>query len=592
MSVWVGFFSAVNARKPAKHSSREKKMSSHGKVPLLWVLVWAAWLITTQAKGQEVERPEVVTKYGRLRGKEVAVKGIDRRTQVFLGIPFAKPPVGSLRFSPPQQVEPWHGVRDATSFPPICLQDQLWLEEFEEFFKMEHFNFTISEDCLYLNIYSPAPSNNKAKLPVMMWIHGGSLLIGGAWLYDGSALSAYEDVVVVAIQYRLGITGFFSTGDEHARGNWGFLDQVAALHWIQENIEHFGGDPGSVTIFGESAGGISVSALVLSQLAKGLFHKAISESGVALFPTMFSLHPEAIAKMVANISGCETMSSAAMVHCLRKKPEEEIILKYQLQKEIPFIPAVVDGVFIQKNPEDLMAAKEFSAVPYIIGITNHEYGWFIPYLMGLSGLKEGLERETITSVLENMLPLLSVPPEGVPLIVHEYLGDANDTTVLRDQFLDLMGDAVFLVPSIKSSRYHKDSGSPVYFYEFQHPLSSIADLKPDFVKADHGDEISFVFGTMFIADEISSVFRVATEEEKHLSRTVMKYWANFARNGNPNSEGLVEWPVYNLDEEYLELNLKQKRAKKLKENRVEFWTRVLPEKIKEKLKDTKQHSEL
>ncbi|XP_019360820.1 PREDICTED: fatty acyl-CoA hydrolase precursor, medium chain-like [Gavialis gangeticus] len=514
-------------------------MSSHGKVPLLWFLVWAAWLITSQAEGQEAERPEVVTKYGRLRGKEVAVKGIDKRTQVFLGIPFAKPPVGSLRFSPPQPVEPWHGVRDATSLPPICLQDQLWLEKFNDFFKIKHCNLTTSEDCLYLNIYSPAPSNNKAKLPVMMWIHGGSLLIGGAWMYDGSALSAYEDVVVVTIQYRLGITGFLR---------------------------------------------------VLSRLAKGLFHKAISESGVALFPTMFSSHPEAIAKMVANISGCETMSSAAMVHCLRKKPEEEIILRYQLQKAIPFIPAVVDGIFIQKNPEDLMAAKEFSAVPYIIGITNHEYGWLIPNSVGLPGLKEGMERETITSVLENMLPFLSVPPEGVPLIVHEYLGDANDTTVLRDRFLDLMGDAAFLVPAIKSSRYHKDSGSPVYFYEFQHPLSSVADLRPDFVKADHGDEINFVFGNMFIADE--SVFGVTTEEEKHLSRTVMKYWANFARHGNPNGEGLVEWPVYNLDEEYLELNLKQKTAKKLKENTVQFWTRVLPEKIKEKLKDTKQHSEL
>ncbi|XP_019391416.1 PREDICTED: fatty acyl-CoA hydrolase precursor, medium chain-like [Crocodylus porosus] len=566
-------------------------MSSHGKVPLLWFLVWAAWLITSQAEGQEVERPEVVTKYGRLRGKEVAVKGTDKRTQVFLGIPFAKPPVGSLRFSPPQPAEPWHGVRDATSLPPICLQDQLWLEKFNEFFKMKH-NMTISEDCLYLNIYSPAPSNNKAKLPVMMWIHGGSLLIGGAWMYDGSALSAYEDVVVVAIQYRLGITGFLSTGDEHARGNWGFLDQVAALHWIQENIEYFGGDPGSVTIFGESAGGVSVSALVLSRLAKGLFHKAISESGVALFPNMFSSHPEAIAKMVANISGCETMSSAAMVHCLRKKPEEEIILRHQLHKAIPLIPAVVDGIFIQKNPEDLMAAKEFSAVPYIIGITNHEYSWLIPNSLGLPGLKEGMERETITSELENMLPFLSVPPEGVPLIVHEYLGDTNDTTVLRDRFLDLIGDAVFLVPAIKSSRYHKDSGSPVYFYEFQHPPSSIADLRPDFVKADHGDELSFVFGNMFIANEMLSVFGVATEEEKHLSRTVMKYWANFARHGNPNGEGLVEWPAYNLDEEYLELNLKQKTAKKLKENTVQFWTTVLPEKIKEKLKDMKQHSEL
>ncbi|NXQ78651.1 SASB hydrolase, partial [Quiscalus mexicanus] len=137
----------------------------------------------------------------------------------------------------------------------------------------------VSEDCLYLNVYTPVSTGENKKLPVLVWIHGGGLVFGAASSYDGSVLAAFDNVVVVAIQYRLGIAGYFSTGDEHARGNWGYLDQVAALRWIQENIMHFGGDPGSVTIFGESAGGISVSALVLSPLAKGLFHKAISESG-------------------------------------------------------------------------------------------------------------------------------------------------------------------------------------------------------------------------------------------------------------------------------------------------------------------------
>uniref|UniRef100_K7GB84 Carboxylic ester hydrolase n=1 Tax=Pelodiscus sinensis TaxID=13735 RepID=K7GB84_PELSI len=550
--------------------------------------------------GQQSEQPEVVTKYGRLQGKQVTVKGTNRLTNVFLGIPFAKPPVGALRFSPPQPAEAWISIRDATSFPPMCLQDRAMLEQFEDIFPAKQFNFSISEDCLYLNIYTPAHSDEKSKLPVMVWIHGGALLTGGASMYDASALSAYENLVVVTIQYRLGILGFFSTGDEHARGNWGFLDQVAALQWIQENIKHFGGDPGSVTIFGESAGGISVSVLVLSPLAKGLFHKAISESGVALLSAMFTSHPEAIAKMVANISSCDASSSAAMVHCLRKKTEEEIILNSQQQQvgeadwkpvsrynnsQITVIPAVIDGVFIQKNPEELMARKEFSAVPYIIGINNHEYGWILPYSSNTPGLKEGMHKETILSLLQKMNQLLSVPAEVVSLITDEYLGDTDDPVALRDQFLDLMGDAIFFVPAIKTSNYHRNSGAPVYFYEFQH-RPSLASFKPDFVKADHGDELIFVFGGAFLTDDID-----ATEEEKHLSRIIMKYWANFARNGNPNGEGLVEWPVYDTNEQYLQLNLQQKKAKKLKGNRVEFWTKTLPEKIKI-MKEKKEHAEL
>ncbi|CAM4543355.1 fatty acyl-CoA hydrolase precursor, medium chain-like isoform X1 [Lepidochelys kempii] len=566
-------------------------MSFPGRSSLLWSLICAAWVLAILVEGQQTEQPEVATKYGPLKGKQVTVKGTDRLTNVFLGIPFAKPPVGALRFSPPQPAEPWISVRDATSFPPVCLQDQAILEKFEEMFPPKQLNFTISEDCLYLNIYTPAHSNEKAKLPVMVWIHGGGLSMGGASMFDGSGLSASENLVVVTIQYRLGITGFFSTGDEHAHGNWGFLDQVAALQWIQENIKHFGGDPGSVTIFGESAGGISVSGLVLSPLAKGLFHKAISESGVALFSAVFSSHPEVTAKIVANITGCDTSSSAAMVHCLRKKPEEEMILNVQQQQQVGIIPAVIDGVFIQKNPEELMAGKDFSAVPYIIGINNHEFGWLLPFLLDIPGLKEGMQKETILSTLQMLHPFLPVPAEFVSLITDEYLGDTDDPVALRDRFLDLLGDAMFLVPAIKTSNYHRDSGSPLYFYEFQHRPSS-ASFKPDFVKADHGDEVSFVFGGAFLTDETSlPAFRDATEEEKHLSRTIMKYWANFARNGNPNGEGLVEWPVYDMNEKYLELNLKQKEAKKLKGNRVEFWTKTLPEKIK-KMKEKKEHLEL
>ncbi|NXJ73188.1 SASB hydrolase, partial [Trogon melanurus] len=229
-------------------------------------------------------QPEVVTKYGRVRGYQFKVDAAERSVNVFLGLPFAKPPVGPLRFSEPQPPEPWKGVRDATSYPPICLQEKLLGQFTMDFFSMRKENILLqmSEDCLYLNVYTPISTEKQEKLPVFVWIHGGGLTFGDASSYDGSALAALDNVVVVAIQYRLGIIGYFSTGDKYARGNWGYLDQVAALQWIQENIIHFGGDPGSVTIAGESAGGVSVSALILSPLAKGLFHKAISESGTAI----------------------------------------------------------------------------------------------------------------------------------------------------------------------------------------------------------------------------------------------------------------------------------------------------------------------
>uniref|UniRef100_A0A8C4Y4L6 Carboxylic ester hydrolase n=1 Tax=Gopherus evgoodei TaxID=1825980 RepID=A0A8C4Y4L6_9SAUR len=540
--------------------------------------------------GQNAAPPEVVTKYGKLQGQRIKVDGAETHVDVFLGIPFAKPPVGPLRFSPPVPPEPWKGLRNATIYPPMCLQDSVAGQHLSDAFtnRKEKLSFQVSEDCLFLNVYTPA-SSDKDMLPVMVWIHGGALVIGAASTYDGSALSAFENVVVVTVQYRLGILGYFSSGDEHARGNWGYLDQVAALQWIQENIEHFGGDPGSVTIFGESAGGFSVSALVLSPLAKGLFHKAISESGVTI-KIFFTAHPEAQANKIAKVSGCQSSSSAAMVHCLREKTEEEmmeITLKMVGGTVIhlcvcvtspcvcvtpPYsllISAVLDGVFFLKSPEELLAEKAINAVPYIIGVNNHEFGWLLPNLFKYPAFTEGLDKETVTSLL-----LASEFFTFTYLLTNEYLSNIEEPTQLRDRLFELMGDAMFVVPSIQTARYHRDSGNPVYVYHFHHRSSSYEGVRTDFVKGDHGDEIGYVFGKPFLAGD-------ATEEEGKLSKTIMKYWANFARKGNPNGEGLMTWPVYNVDEQYLIIDIKQKAAKKLKENRVEFWTKTLPKKMAE-----------
>ncbi|CAM9438934.1 unnamed protein product [Bubo scandiacus] len=562
-------------------------MALQSLISLLCTLFCSIIFITCGAEGQYGADPEVTITLGRLKGRQTNVKGTDRLVNVFLGIPFAKAPVGSLRFSPPEPPEPWNDLRDATSYPPLCPQDLSMLKTAEKNFKEKHLPFRTSEDCLFLNVYSPAGSDKKDKLPVMVWIHGGNFIFGGASRYDGSALSAYENIVVVIIQYRLGLLGFFSTGDEHARGNWAFLDQVAALRWIQENIEPFGGDPGSVTLFGVSAGSCSVFAHVLSPLSKGLFHKAISESGI-LIPPDKDLLRSADLKKIASVFKCETSSSLPLLNCLRNQEAKDIVFN---SAEMPLLPLVLDGVFLHKSPEEILAGKEFNAVPFMIGVTNNEFGWNIRSTSTIPGLKEIGDKKSITSTLEFFLPMMYVPSEFLPAIVDEYLGNTDDPAELRDGFLDLLGDAVIVMPSIKALNYHRESGAPAYFFEYQHRPTSYWDSKPEYVKADHGDEVGFVFGGPYLAGDIQLRSEV-TEEEKNLSRTLMKYWANFARNGNPNGEGLVEWPSYNLNEEYLEINLKQKKARKLKERKVDFWRKVMFEKTKNKRMENKVNSEL
>ncbi|XP_033013173.1 fatty acyl-CoA hydrolase precursor, medium chain-like [Lacerta agilis] len=565
-------------------------MSASGKSWLLGVVLCGLSIAGTAAGGQRNDRPEVVTKYGPLQGKLASVKGINQPVNVFLGVPFAKPPVGALRFSPPQPAEAWSHVRESTSNPPMCLQDLGWLPEFGKMLNATFPDMPVAEDCLYLNVYTP---DTKAKLPVMVWIHGGALILGGASIYDGSALAAYEKVVVVVIQYRLGLPGFFSTGTSDARGNWGLLDQVASLQWVQENIAHFGGDPNSVTIFGESAGGFSVGVQLLSPLSKGLFHRAISESGVTQIPGLIVSHPEVLDQFshkIANASGCEA-SSSALVHCLRSKTEEELrTLNTNLTLGFGIIPPVVDGEFIRKAPEELLASKELNAVPYLLGVNNHEYGWLLPAVLNISGITEGMDKETIIAVFQKIAASMRLPPEYLQLALDEYLGNTKDRVKLRDRFLDMMGDMVFVAPAVQIARYHRDSGAPVYFYEFQCRPSAVKHTKPDFVKADHGDEIVFVFGIPFLGSESAGL--MATEAEKELSRKMMKYWSNFARNGNPNGKGLVEWPRYDLNEEYLELNLEQRKAGKLKKNKVDFWLKTLPEKMKKMAEGKEKHGEL
>ncbi|KAM5298035.1 carboxylesterase 5A [Glossophaga mutica] len=565
-------------------------------------LIWAVWVLAAAAEGPAGEAPVRSTRLGWVRGKQATVLGSAMPVNMFLGVPFAAPPVGPLRFANPEPMLPWNGFRDATSYPKLCLQNSDWLPSYEHMLKVHFPNLGVSEDCLYLNIYAPAHADTGAKLPVMVWLPGGAFQTGSASMFDGSALAAYEDVLVVTTQYRLGMFGFFNTGDQHALGNWAFMDQVATLTWVQENIEFFGGDPRSVTIFGESAGAISVSSLVLSPLANDLFHKAIMESGVAIIPYLQAPNEERDAdlQMISNTCGCHAADSQALLRCLRAKPSEELL---NISEKTKSFTRVVDGFFFPDEPLELLIQKTFNSVPSIIGVNNHECGFLLP----VKEFPEVLRGSNKSVILRMLHTALDIPTQYLYLVADEYFQDKQSLFELRNSFLDLLGDVFFVVPGLVTARYHrgersgtchrrrgecvvirssfnrnsptgkevKDAGAPVYFYEFQHRPHCLKDRKPAFVRADHTDEIRFVFGGAFLKGDVV-MFEGATEEEKLLSRKMMRYWANFARTGDPNGEGLPLWPAYSQKEQYLQLDLNLSVGRRLKAPKVEFWTETLP----------------
>ncbi|XP_027475640.1 cocaine esterase [Zalophus californianus] len=541
-------------------------------------------LFLVLGQGQDSASPIRTTHTGQVQGSLVHLKDTDVGVHTFLGIPFAKPPLGSLRFAPPEPPEPWSGVKDGTSHPAMCLQNITTMNAVA----LKLLNMTLpftsmSEDCLYLNIYTPAHTHEASSLPVLVWIHGGGLVMGMASVYDGSVLAAFENVVVVTIQYRLGLLGFFSTGDKHAPGNWGYLDQVAALRWVQQNIAYFGGDPGRVTIFGESAGGTSVSSHIVSPMSQGLFHRAIMESGVALLPGLIVSSSNEVSMMVANLSACGQVDSEALVGCLRGKTEEEILA---ISQPFMVIPGVVDGTFLPRHPQELLASADFQPVPSIIGVNNDEYGWFIPSTMNIFDTQKELDRETVKAILQQVSTMLTLPPESVDLLMEEYMGDSGDPQTLQALFSEMMGDCIFVIPTLQVANFQR-LHAPVYFYEFQHRPSFLKDSKPPHVRADHGDELLFVFGTLSWRGYVE-----VTEEEKLLSRKMMKYWANFARNGDPNGEGLPHWPVFDQEEQYLQLNTQPAVGRALKAQRLQFWTKTLPQKTRELMEAEGKHTEL
>ena len=444
--------------------------------------------------------------------------------RAFKGIPYAAPPVGALRWRPPQPAPSWEGVRACEAFGPACPQPKIPFVQLRE---------RQSEDCLYLNVWTGAREPG-AKLPVMVWIHGGSLVFGsGAQeVYDGAAL-ARLGVVVVTINYRLGPFGFLAhpalsqESPRRVSGNYGLLDQVAALEWVNRNIAAFGGDPGCVTIFGESAGGGSVQALLLSPLARGLFQRAIVQSAASVTQPLRggaagAESAEATGERFAAALGLSPEGD--VLAALRARSEAELLACSDSQPEAITPRGVrfgscVDGWVLPDDPLALVAAGKQADVPLLIGTTADEGTLFVRDVRSRADVARHLE---------------SAFGPAAPKVAAAY-PIASDAEAQRVS-ARLLADAVFVAPTRAFVRARPGFRSKAFLYTFTRVPFGAKVLG---LGAHHGCELGYVFDTLDAPGSMG-----IQPADRALARTVSGAWVRFARTGDPNGEGLPEWPAY------------------------------------------------
>jgi para-nitrobenzyl esterase len=447
------------------------------------------------------------------------------QVRAFKGIPFAAPPVGNLRWPPPQPSASWKGIRPAKDFGSHCIQSTSYPD-------MVFHDPGPSEDCLTLNVWTPANAK-PGILPVMVWIFGGGFVSGGTSenRQDGQFL-AHRNVVVVSMNYRLGIFGFFAHPEltaespHHASGNYGLLDQTAALAWVKNNIAAFGGDPNNVTIFGESAGSISVSAQMASPLARGLFTKAIGESGGALGgPGLTPPSREALEQR--NVGFAQTAFNTSTLADLRKLSADDI-LKAATAKTTPPPPRFgpdIDGYFLPDSVASIYAAGKQAHVPLLAG-------W---------NADEARDRATMAKTKPTAASFAATAQADFGDNAQRFLALYPATT--DDQALvsagDYAGDRFIDYSTWRWLEAQTITGkTPVYRYRLD--LGSPGDKNHKAILgAFHSDDIEYVFGTLDSRPE--AAWR---PEDRKLSDQIGAYWTNFAHTGNPNGTGLPDWPVY------------------------------------------------
>jgi para-nitrobenzyl esterase len=473
----------------------------------------------------------VATRHGAVRGTD------EDGLWCFRGIPYARPPVGLLRWRPPLAPEPWTGVRNATEFGPISPQPppvpgtgvpgdpQDW-----------------DEDSLSLNVWTPGLDGRRR--PVMVFIHGGGFVTGSgaAQLYRGDSLARRGDTVVVTLNYRLGVFGFLAhpalaDATSAGHGNWGLLDDIAALEWVGDHIAGFGGDPSNVTIFGESAGSISVCALIGSSRARGLFRRAIAESGPAVAAPM-----RAAARIAASVAG-ELGLHDVDRETLCRVPVEELLgaqarvgAHFEAGMGLAFQP-VVDGGVLVRHPADSIATGGSSGIDLLIGTNRDEFKFFaiaIPQVASLTS-------ETMVGHVETALSVAGLAGRAVPLDLIATYASARESrgaaTGPVDLFSAMASDWLFRIPSVRLAEAHAAHTPSTYSYlfEWESPFGG------GILGACHALELPFVFGTY--DNEAVAFFSGNDEDVARLSGRMQDAWLAFARTGRPAVEGL-DWPAY------------------------------------------------
>ncbi|XP_015196055.1 neuroligin-2a isoform X1 [Lepisosteus oculatus] len=596
---------------------------------LVWLLGLALRVALTSChKGDTSSTdkyPMVTTNYGKLRGiKKDLNNEILGPVEQYLGVPYATPPVGDRRFQPPEAPGSWPDVRNATQFAHVCPQNiqgvlpeimlPVWFTDNLDI--VAGYIQNQSEDCLYLNIYVPTEDGpltkkhdestinsprdedirDRRKKPVMLFIHGGSYMEGTGNMFDASVLAAYGNVIVVTMNYRLGVLGFLSTGDQAAKGNYGLLDQIQALRWLNENIGHFGGDPERITIFGSGAGASCVNLLILSHHSEGLFQRAIAQSGSAISSWSVNYQPLKYTNILARKVGCSqaAASTTEVVECLRRKSFRELVDQdiQPARYHIAFGP-VVDGDVVPDDPEILMQQGEFLNYDILIGVNQGEGLKFVDD--GGSENEDGISAAAFDYTISNFVDNLYGYPEGKDILretikfMYTDWADRDNGEMRRKTLLALFTDHQWVAPAVATAKLHAEFQSPVYFYTFYHHCQT--ESRPEWADAAHGDEIPYVFGIPMIGatDLFPCNF---SKNDVMLSAVVMTYWTNFAKTGDPNLPvpqdtkfihtkpnrfEEVIWTKFNSkDKHYLHIGLKPRVRDNYRANKVAFWLELVP----------------
>lgn len=463
------------------------------------------WMLASVA----VAAPRVAIESGTVVGE--AESGI----AVFKGIPYARPPVGDLRWGPPVQTVGWTAPRDATKFGSSCLQPQRQD-------RATNFGAT-AEDCLYLNVWTPAVGGSA---PVMVWIHGGAFRVGSAAapFYDGAAF-ARSGVVFVSLNYRLGRFGFFAhPALGKVQGNFALMDQVAALAWIKRNIAAFGGDPSQITVFGESAGGASVLYLLASPATEGLFARAIIQSGGghqisrAIDVTRGgrqSLRAESLAWAAQQKIAADGDAAA-----LRALPAATVLGSNQITGGIGAVAPVLDGKLVPDDPGVRLMNGAFNRVPVLVGANSYEASVLSAF---------GTSSEAV------------VAGAGLdPNVIAAAYGKLEPKTLANALF----GDSAFVAGARHIARSVAAVGSPAWLYHFDYVLQRRRGKVPG---AGHGSEIPFVFESL---GQLPMARLLVSDPDEDMSKALHRRWVNFAKAGDPNVEGLPQWPRYKVDTDY------------------------------------------